>query len=134
MSVCDEFIDLSELFYLSSLCNLQVFILVLEKFSIVVLSLPAAFLRENQILAVDESKVFCPPSKLHVPDENAAAQNESAILIPESSDLSSSESSSPTYSHDSPRPDRGVDARDQEVGLTYLVTYLPSYLVLFFSG
>ncbi|ESO97902.1 hypothetical protein LOTGIDRAFT_103875 [Lottia gigantea] len=66
---------------------------------------PAAFIPENQILAVDESKVFTPPDKLHVPDVNAT-NSDSALSLPEDSDVSSSASSSPTYSDNIPRSER----------------------------
>nr|KAG5689468.1 hypothetical protein BaRGS_021015 [Batillaria attramentaria] len=51
------------------------------------------FVPENQILAVDEAKVFCPPDKLHVP-EAPSTNSDSAFSLQEDSDMSSSESSS----------------------------------------
>ncbi|KAK7473534.1 hypothetical protein BaRGS_00035195, partial [Batillaria attramentaria] len=54
---------------------------------------PTAFVPENQILAVDEAKVFCPPDKLHVP-EAPSTNSDSAFSLQEDSDMSSSESSS----------------------------------------
>ncbi|GAB1600655.1 MAP kinase-activating death domain protein-like isoform X7 [Argonauta hians] len=56
------------------------------------------FVPENQILAVDHSKIFSPPSKLLVPDANVST-NESSLTMNES-DGDSSASSSPTYSQD----------------------------------
>lgn len=52
-----------------------------------------------QILAVDESKVYSPPSKLHLP-EAPSTNSDSALSLQEDSDMSSSASSSPSYSHD----------------------------------
>ncbi|XP_050410636.1 MAP kinase-activating death domain protein isoform X2 [Patella vulgata] len=72
-----------------------------------------AFLPENQILAVDESKVFCPPDKLHVPDVNAT-NSDSALSMPEDSDVSSSASSSPTYSDNIPRDRSPKDLEEDE--------------------
>ncbi|KAH9495002.1 MAP kinase-activating death domain protein [Bulinus truncatus] len=54
---------------------------------------------ERQIFAVDESKVYTPPSKLHLPDA-PATNSDSALSLQEDSDMSSSASSSPSYSHD----------------------------------
>ncbi|XP_067655848.1 MAP kinase-activating death domain protein-like isoform X1 [Haliotis asinina] len=77
-----------------------------------------AFLPENQVLAVDESKVFCPPNKLHVP-ETITTTSDSALSLPDS-DLSSSESSSPTYSHGSPPRDRNSkDVEDENTVFRY---------------
>ncbi|XP_029633967.1 MAP kinase-activating death domain protein isoform X5 [Octopus sinensis] len=56
------------------------------------------FVPENQILAVDHSKIFSPPSKLLVPETNIST-NESSLTTHES-DGDSSASSSPTYSQD----------------------------------
>ncbi|XP_055900949.1 MAP kinase-activating death domain protein-like isoform X6 [Biomphalaria glabrata] len=58
-----------------------------------------SFLPERQIFAVDESKVYSPPSKLHLPDA-PATNSDSALSLQEDSDMSSSASSSPSYSHD----------------------------------
>ncbi|XP_041365425.1 MAP kinase-activating death domain protein-like isoform X2 [Gigantopelta aegis] len=71
-----------------------------------------AFYRENQVLAVDESKVFCPPSTLHVP-ENPATNSDSALSLPDS-DLSSSDSSSPTYSQDAPKDTHSKDSENED--------------------
>ncbi|XP_062621255.1 MAP kinase-activating death domain protein-like isoform X1 [Saccostrea cucullata] len=60
----------------------------------------SAFVPENQVLAVDESKVYSPPDKLQLP-EMSVTTSDSAFSMLES-DLSSSESSSPTYSKDLP--------------------------------
>ncbi|XP_055995615.1 MAP kinase-activating death domain protein-like isoform X3 [Ostrea edulis] len=59
-----------------------------------------AFVPENQVLAVDESKVYSPPDKLQLP-ETSVTTSDSAFSMLES-DLSSSDSSSPTYSKDLP--------------------------------
>lgn len=61
--------------------------------------LATAFAPEMQILAVDESKVYSPPSKLHLP-EAPSTNSDSALSLQEDSDMSSSASSSPSYSHD----------------------------------
>ncbi|BFZ04225.1 hypothetical protein BsWGS_07264 [Bradybaena similaris] len=58
-----------------------------------------SFAPEMQILAVDESKVYSPPSKLHLP-EAPSTNSDSALSLQEDSDMSSSASSSPSYSHD----------------------------------
>ena len=60
----------------------------------------AAFVPENQVLSVDESKVYSPPDKLQLP-ETSVTTSDSAFSMLES-DLSSSDSSSPTYSKDPP--------------------------------
>lgn len=65
---------------------------------------------ENQILAVDEAKVFCPPDKLHVP-EAPSTNSDSAFSLQEDSDMSSSESSSAASS---PEP-HDVQTKDSEV-------------------
>ena len=73
---------------------------------------PAAFIPENQILAVDEAKVFCPPDKLHVP-EAPSTNSDSAFSLQEDSDMSSSESSSAASS---PEPTtQNNEAKDTEV-------------------
>ena len=47
----------------------------------------AAFnLSEKQVLAVDESKVFQPPSELQVPDDSNLTQHDSTTCIEESDD------------------------------------------------
>ncbi|KAL8566179.1 hypothetical protein ACOMHN_034755 [Nucella lapillus] len=58
-----------------------------------------SFVPENQVLAVDESKVFCPPDKLQVP-EAPSTNSDSAFSLQEDSDMSSSESSSAASSPD----------------------------------
>ncbi|XP_069132028.1 MAP kinase-activating death domain protein-like isoform X6 [Argopecten irradians] len=65
---------------------------------------PPCFVPENQVLSVDESKVYTPPSKLHLPD-TPVTTSDSAFSMQES-DLSSSESSSPTYSREIPGSER----------------------------
>ncbi|XP_078333104.1 MAP kinase-activating death domain protein-like isoform X3 [Crassostrea virginica] len=60
----------------------------------------SAFVPENQVLSVDESKVYSPPDKLQLP-ETSVTTSDSAFSMLES-DLSSSDSSSPTYSKDPP--------------------------------
>ncbi|XP_021369145.1 MAP kinase-activating death domain protein-like isoform X4 [Mizuhopecten yessoensis] len=62
------------------------------------------FVPENQVLSVDESKVYTPPNKLHLPD-TPVTTSDSAFSMQES-DLSSSESSSPTYSREVPGSER----------------------------
>ncbi|KAL5007708.1 hypothetical protein ScPMuIL_016514 [Solemya velum] len=57
-----------------------------------------AFVPEHQVLTVDGSKVYSPPSKLHLP-ETQVTNSDSAFSMPDS-DVSSSESSSPTYNQD----------------------------------
>ncbi|PVD33451.1 hypothetical protein C0Q70_04707 [Pomacea canaliculata] len=68
-----------------------------------------SFVPENQILAVDEAKVFCPPDKLHVP-EAPSTNSDSAFSLQEDSDMSSSESSSAASS---PEP-HDVQTKDSE--------------------
>ncbi|XP_035824413.1 MAP kinase-activating death domain protein isoform X1 [Aplysia californica] len=58
-----------------------------------------SFAPEMQILAVDEAKVYSPPDKLHLP-EAPSTNSDSALSLQEDSDMSSSASSSPSYSHD----------------------------------
>ncbi|XP_059150887.1 MAP kinase-activating death domain protein-like isoform X3 [Physella acuta] len=58
-----------------------------------------SFAPEMQIFAVDESKVYTPPSKLHLP-EAPSTNSDSALSLQEDSDMSSSASSSPSYSND----------------------------------
>lgn len=70
-----------------------------SKFKIWHQSFPA-FVPENQVLSVDESKVYSPPDKLQLP-ETSVTTSDSAFSMLES-DLSSSDSSSPTYSKDLP--------------------------------
>ncbi|XP_060069151.1 MAP kinase-activating death domain protein-like isoform X2 [Ylistrum balloti] len=65
---------------------------------------PPCFVPENQVLSVDESKVYTPPNKLHLPD-TPVTTSDSAFSMQES-DLSSSESSSPTYSREIPGSER----------------------------
>lgn len=72
--------------------------LAMMNFQLQKLFFKLGFLPENQILSVDESKFYCPPNKLHLPD-NTITSSDSAFSMPES-DVSSSESSSPTYSKD----------------------------------
>ncbi|XP_070200468.1 MAP kinase-activating death domain protein-like isoform X4 [Littorina saxatilis] len=70
-----------------------------------------SFIPENQILAVDEAKVFCPPNKLHVP-EAPSTNSDSAFSLQEDSDMSSSESSSAVSS---PEPiTHDIEAKDTE--------------------
>ena len=67
------------------------------------------FLPENQVLAVDESKIYCPPDKLQLPDtmanlggeSSANSQPDSEEDGPDSSE-DSSLPSSPTFA---PEPD-----------------------------
>ena len=59
---------------------------------------------EKQILAVDESKVFCPPKQLYVP-EVRSANSDSAFSLQEDTDMSDSESSSAMSSPDYPATD-----------------------------
>lgn len=66
------------------------------------------FVPENQILAVDHSKIFTPPSKLHVPETTVAASESTSATA--ESDADSSASSSPTYSQDVP-PSFAVDQK-----------------------
>ncbi|CAL1535362.1 unnamed protein product [Lymnaea stagnalis] len=58
-----------------------------------------SFAPEMQIFAVDESKVYTPPSKLHLP-EPTSTNSDSALSLQGDSDMSSSASSSPSYSND----------------------------------
>ncbi|XP_076450770.1 MAP kinase-activating death domain protein-like [Babylonia areolata] len=70
-----------------------------------------SFVPENQVLAVDEAKVFCPPDKLHVP-EAPSTNSDSAFSLQEDSDMSSSESSSAASS---PEPStHDVETKDTE--------------------
>lgn len=73
-----------------------------------------AFAPEMQIFAVDESKVYTPPSKLHLP-EAPSTNSDSALSLQEDSDMSSSASSSPSYSNDG-----GDRQMGREVCLTQL--------------
>ncbi|XP_065942198.1 MAP kinase-activating death domain protein isoform X9 [Magallana gigas] len=70
-----------------------------------------AFVPENQVLAVDESKIYSPPDKLQLP-EMSVTTSDSAFSMLES-DLSSSESSSPTYSKDPPGQEEVNRSRGQ---------------------
>ncbi|XP_064600002.1 MAP kinase-activating death domain protein-like isoform X3 [Liolophura sinensis] len=69
-----------------------------------------AFYAEDQVLAVESSKVFMPPSQLQVPD-TPVTHSDSAFSMPES-DLSSDESSSPTYSQEQVRPPEAGTGED----------------------
>ena len=91
---------------------------------------PAAFVPENQILAVDEAKVFCPPDKLHVP-EAPSTNSDSAFSLQEDSDMSSSESSSAASSPEPAQPD--VEAKDPEVWpqLPFLCLFTKYHQLLF---
>lgn len=71
----------------------------------------SAFVPENQVLAVDESKIYSPPDKLQLP-EMSVTTSDSAFSMLES-DLSSSESSSPTYSKDPPGQEEVNRSRGQ---------------------
>lgn len=59
---------------------------------------------------MESSKVFMPPSQLQVPD-TPVTHSDSAFSMPES-DLSSDESSSPTYSQEQVRPPEGGPGQD----------------------
>lgn len=53
---------------------------------------------EEQVLSVDESKVFQPPSQLQVPDDIPVPNGDLAMSAPDSDDNSSNDSSpSPKY-------------------------------------
>ncbi|XP_064633994.1 MAP kinase-activating death domain protein-like isoform X3 [Lineus longissimus] len=65
---------------------------------------------EDQVLSVDQTTLFTPPSKLQVPD-TPVTNSDSAFSLPES-DLSSDESSSPSYTKGDADPDPDMDDKD----------------------
>ena len=78
----------------------------------------SAFLPEHQVLAVDESKVYFPPSKLQLP-ETMITNSDSAFSLPDSddagdSDSDSSAAGSPTYAPEpepTPQHNTSIDNR-----------------------
>jgi hypothetical protein len=64
---------------------------------------------EDQVLSVDQTTLFTPPSKLQVPD-TPVTNSDSAFSLPES-DLSSDDSSSPSYTKGDADPDPDIDEK-----------------------
>ncbi len=64
---------------------------------------------EDQVMTVDESRVFSPPSKLHIPD-TPVSNSDSALSAPDSDENDdSSDSSSPRYAAEPERPPDNIN-------------------------
>ena len=79
--------------------------------------------KEDQVMSVDASRVYAPPDKLQVPDDDVPVSNnsDSALSAPDSDDNDSEASSSPTYAKE---PPRGGPPVDRETGKVNKYTYL----------
>ena len=78
--------------------------------------------KEDQVMSVDASRVYAPPDKLQVPDDDVPVSNnsDSALSAPDSDDNDSEASSSPTYAKE---PPRGGPPLDRETGKVNILIY-----------
>ena len=78
--------------------------------------------KEDQVMSVDASRVYAPPDKLQVPDDDVPVSNnsDSALSAPDSDDNDSEASSSPTYAKEPPRGGPPVDRETGKVNIHLL--------------
>ena len=80
---------------------------------------------EDQVLTVDESRVFSPPSQLQVPDA-PVSNSDSALSAPDSDDGDSSDSSSPEYAKEPAYEDRPPSVPHPSVKVGHTTQYTTS--------